>query len=113
MEKHILEIVGQRVREKRKERGFSQEELGERAGVHFSYIGSVERAEKNISLQSLERIANALEVEVFELLQVRKSNSIRSQKEDLIYKINQLLWPMDKNDLKKVIIFLTEIMGKK
>ena len=49
-------------------RGFSQEELGARAGLHRNYIGSVERNEKNISIDTIERLANALGVDVLDLL---------------------------------------------
>jgi len=48
--------------------GLSQEELGARAGLHRNYIGSVERNEKNISIDSMERIANVLGVDVVDLL---------------------------------------------
>ena len=48
--------------------GFSQEELAERAGLHRNYIGSVERNEKNISIDSMERLAIALGVDVLDLL---------------------------------------------
>ena len=48
--------------------GFSQEELGARAGLHRNYIGSVERNEKNISIDTIERLANALGVDVLDLL---------------------------------------------
>lgn len=46
----------------------SQEELADRAGVHRTYIGMIERAEKNITLINIEKIANALEISVSELL---------------------------------------------
>ena len=48
--------------------GFSQEELAARAGLHRNYIGSVERNEKNISIDSMERLAIALGVDVVDLL---------------------------------------------
>jgi transcriptional regulator with XRE-family HTH domain len=48
--------------------GFSQEELAARAGLHRNYIGSVERNEKNISIDSMERLALALGVDVLDLL---------------------------------------------
>jgi transcriptional regulator with XRE-family HTH domain len=48
--------------------GFSQEELAARAGLHRNYIGSVERNEKNISIDSMERLAAALDVDVVDLL---------------------------------------------
>ncbi len=47
----------------------SQDELAERSGLHRTYIGSVERAERNISIDNMEAIANALDLELAELLQ--------------------------------------------
>ncbi len=48
--------------------GLSQEELAARAGLHRNYIGSVERNEKNISIDSMERLAIVLGVDVIDLL---------------------------------------------
>ncbi len=63
----ILFKFGRHVRKLRKEKGMSQEELGFRAEIHRTYIGSVERGEQNISLINVEKIANALKLEVREL----------------------------------------------
>ncbi|ANH76632.1 helix-turn-helix domain protein [Ralstonia insidiosa] len=52
--------------------GLSQEELAERAGVHRTYIGMLERAEKNVTIYNIERVAVALGVEPAVLLQKRK-----------------------------------------
>ncbi|MGD9976513.1 MAG: helix-turn-helix domain-containing protein [Bacteroidales bacterium] len=64
----ILVKLGNRVKELRKELGISQEELASRANLHRTYIGMIERAEKNITLINIEKIADALEVEIIELL---------------------------------------------
>ncbi|HAN17667.1 MAG: transcriptional regulator [Bacteroidetes bacterium GWC2_33_15] len=64
----ILVKFGNRVKELRKELGISQEELASRADLHRTYIGMIERAEKNITLINIEKIADALEVEIIELL---------------------------------------------
>ena len=64
----ILIKFGEKVRETRKEKGLSQEELAHKADLHRTYIGMIERAEKNITLINIEKIANALEVEIKELL---------------------------------------------
>ncbi len=65
---NILIIFGEKVREIRKDKGLSQEELAHKADLHRTYIGMIERAEKNITLVNIEKIANALEVNIKELL---------------------------------------------
>ncbi|MCB0742959.1 MAG: helix-turn-helix transcriptional regulator [Ignavibacteriae bacterium] len=65
---NILIKFGERVREIRKEKGLSQEELAHKADLHRTYIGMIERAEKNITLINIEKIANALEVNIKELI---------------------------------------------
>ena len=61
----ILIEFGDKVREFRKEKGYSQEELAYRSGLHRTYIGMIERAEKNITLINIEKIANALEMNIY------------------------------------------------
>jgi len=60
----ILIAFGKRVKEERLKVGISQEELAARAGVHRTYIGMVERAEKNITLINIEKIAKALNITI-------------------------------------------------
>jgi len=66
--KKILIAFGERVRQIRKEKGLSQEELSFRADLHRTYIGMIERAEKNITLTNIEKIAKALGVSIKELM---------------------------------------------
>ncbi len=63
----LLKKFGLKVQQRRKELGISQEELAYRAGVHRTYIGMIERAERNITLSNIKRLADALGVEVKEL----------------------------------------------
>ena len=66
---NILEIFGRNVQKYRKEKEISQEKLAEIAGVHRTYVGMIERAEKNITLRNMEKIANALNVKIKDLLE--------------------------------------------
>lgn len=68
MNKHILIQFGKRVREEREKKGYSQERLGELAKVHRTYIGMIERAEKNITLTNMEKISRALGKKVNDLI---------------------------------------------
>lgn len=66
--KKILLAFGEKVRELRKLKGLTQEELSYKAELHRTYIGMIERAEKNITLTNIEKIAKALDVHPSELL---------------------------------------------
>jgi transcriptional regulator with XRE-family HTH domain len=61
-------LFGRRVREFRAERGLSQEQLAELAGVHRTYLGGIERGERNPTLSNVERIAKALRVSPAQLV---------------------------------------------
>jgi transcriptional regulator with XRE-family HTH domain len=67
LKKKILLEFGIKVREIRKAKGLSQEELSFKADLHRTYIGMIERAEKNITLTNIEKIAKALNGDIKEL----------------------------------------------
>lgn len=64
MKKEVLIRFGQKVRDERTKLGISQEELAARAGVHRTYIGMIERAEKNITLENIEKVCKALHLSI-------------------------------------------------
>ena len=66
----ILNIFGENVRRHRRLLNISQEELAHKADLHRTYIGMIERAEKNITLVNIEKIANALEVRIEDLISI-------------------------------------------
>ena len=61
-------IVGRKVREHRRRLGVSQERLAEDLGFHRTYLGSVERGERNLTLASVEQLAQRLGVDPLDLL---------------------------------------------
>ena len=62
MKSSTLLKFAERIRAERKRLGLSQEALADKAGVHRTYIGMIERAEKNITLANIEKLAKALKV---------------------------------------------------
>ncbi|HDH05362.1 MAG TPA: XRE family transcriptional regulator [Nitrospirae bacterium] len=61
---------GKKVREERQKRSLSQERLAMKAGVHRTYIGMIERAEKNITLENIDKLAKALGIPIEELFRL-------------------------------------------
>ena len=64
----IKQLIGARVRALRKERQLSQEALAGKAGLHTTYVGAVERGERNVSIETLEKIADGLGVKISDIL---------------------------------------------
>jgi transcriptional regulator with XRE-family HTH domain len=64
----ILASVGGKIQKIREEKGITQDQLGERAGINAKYVSAIERGQKNLTILTLEKIAKGLDVELFELL---------------------------------------------
>ncbi|HTZ87865.1 MAG TPA: helix-turn-helix transcriptional regulator [Solirubrobacteraceae bacterium] len=61
-------LFGERVRSRRRALGLSQERLAERAGVHWTFVGQVERGQRNLSLHNALKLAGGLGVDLVELV---------------------------------------------
>lgn len=72
MKKDILLKFGRKVREERLKKQLSQEQLAELADVHRTYIGMIERGEKNITLENIEKISSALGLKIKDLMEIQK-----------------------------------------
>jgi transcriptional regulator with XRE-family HTH domain len=66
----LLHALGQAIRQVREDRNLSQERLAELAGLHRTYISSVEQGRRNVSAENIYKIANALGVSMTELIQL-------------------------------------------
>lgn len=88
----IAKIIGQRIRNYRTQKGLSQEKLAELAGCHPTYIGQLERGEKNATLESVEKVASAMDIslsELFDKLGKSGSNNIAAKCYDLVASKNE------------------------
>lgn len=65
--------VGLNIRKYRRKKAWSQEQLALEANLHRAYIGQIERGEKNVGLQNLEKIAKALGVKLENLLKIKNA----------------------------------------
>lgn len=71
---NLIHYFAVNLRRYRKERGYSQEYLAELAGLHRTYISAVEREKRNISIDNIGRIAEALDINAYELLMPELNN---------------------------------------
>lgn len=101
----ILKRLGDRIRFLRKEKGLSQERLGELADLHTNYIGQVERGEKNSTIESLERITIGLNVSLEDLF--RYIDPVKQ--EDELGQINQLLSSRSAQDRAMILKLINNV----
>ncbi|KZE74942.1 hypothetical protein AV654_28790 [Paenibacillus elgii] len=86
----LMKMVGEGIRHFRKLRGLSQEELANKAEVHETYIGKLERSEKVCSVEVLDKITNALDlsmVEFFRYVQPVSGKGSESTLEEIVNKL--------------------------
>ena len=110
--KHVRTFLGQRLRALRKQRGFSQERLGDGAGLSGKFIGEVERGEKSISIDSLYRVSVALEISLRELTDVRadKPSAVPSEDAEKIFAL--VVGRRRPGDIRKAYRVLRAVLEK-
>ena len=64
----LRKLIGTRIRSVRKQKGLTMQELSQRAKIQYNYLGDVERGDRNISIDILEKIVTALDIHLRELL---------------------------------------------
>jgi XRE family transcriptional regulator, regulator of sulfur utilization len=108
--RHVRKFLGQRIRTLRKQRGLSQERLGERSGLSGKFIGEVERGEKSISIDSLYHVAVALDIPLRDLTDVRDRSTVPNEDAEKIFALVSGRRRVD--DLRKAYEVLRAIFGK-
>ena len=86
----LKKLVGDRIRQLRREKRLSQEELGYKSDLHYTHIGAIERGEKNWSIDTLVKVAGGLNVTVNDLLALpSKTEAFKNLKKAIITEINE------------------------
>ena len=86
----VKKLVGERIRQLRKERKLSQEELGYKSDLHYTHIGAIERGEKNWSIDTLVKVAGGLHATINDLLIFpSKPEDVKKLKKAVIAEINE------------------------
>lgn len=96
----LSERIGSNIRRRRKELGLTQEQVGEKAGLDWTTIGAAERGVRNLSVESLLKVADALGVTAGDL--VESSEREPSEKEQALHRLTRLLQDATIDDIELV-----------
>ncbi len=108
----ILKRLGARIREERKKAQLTQERFAERVGLSVDYIGYIERGKQAPYLKTLERIANALSVEVYELFLFREDGKETDKEEAAIKELVLSIRNQDPEDIKFAAFILKQVFER-
>jgi transcriptional regulator with XRE-family HTH domain len=97
--------LGRRIRSLRRSRDLSQEGLAEKAGISYKHLGEIERGKANVTIDIVERIAAALDMEMVELFDYEHEGEVK----ELSRKINGLIKGASEGELRKVLRVLRAI----
>lgn len=102
----LVKRIGERIRRIRKEMNLSQEQLAERSGLHTNYVGQVERGEKNLTLETLEKVVGGLHISLEELFRYIGP----MEQKDALSQIIELLVERSSVDQEMVLRILISIL---
>lgn len=108
----LRNMVGDRIRDIRKAKGLTQQELAELSNLDDAYIGSVERGERNFSIDSLEKIVIALKVKPSEFLQsYDKQNAVEAAKRGAIDEYAIAVSGLNVEEIERIKRIVKEVRG--
>jgi len=108
--KTLRELFGERVRALRKAQGLSQMALGRKSELHHTYIGGLERADLNISMDNIEKVAKGLGMKPAELFQFPTEDIAASEKEMLFMEFTAWGKDQDEQTLKQMLKIVRDVM---
>lgn len=106
----LPQTIGRKLRHYRQEQGYSQEALADRAGLHPTYIGQVERGEKNITVETFSKITTALDIPITAVFDDIFRQKVPAD-ENFPLRAYQLFMDLPEKDQARLYTILTQIRG--
>ena len=106
----LRELFGGKVRALRQAKRLTQEQLGQQSGLHYTYVGAVERAETNLSMDNIDKLAGGLGVEPAELFRFSSGDAAVSDRDKLLLELMELVSDRDEKALAHILRIVTEAM---
>lgn len=107
----LIKVICANIREVRKNKGLTQEELAEKCSLHTSYLAGVERGERNITMQTLEKIAHGLEISPIDLLKFEGLDIDENffNKQEKLKLLLNIMNDFNEHELSRIINIVREI----
>jgi transcriptional regulator with XRE-family HTH domain len=106
----VCRLLGQRLRALRKQKELTQEEAGERAGVNPRYYAEVERGQRNISVGSLQKIADGLGVNLEDIFRFSVNRALTEDEEKIVALVTRVIAKGNKKSNRRIRNVLQEIV---
>ncbi len=102
---------GNKIRHYRTEQGLTQWKLADKADLHYTYVGAIERGEKNITLENIHKIANALNIKISDLFDPEEIKSEKMTPEQILkQKLLKIVQDKSEEEIKRILKILNEIL---
>jgi transcriptional regulator with XRE-family HTH domain len=112
MDSDVKKLIGNRIRSIRNEKAWSQEELAHRADLHPSHMGQIERGEKSFTIDSLEKVVNALDISFEELFRFVNPD-FKDKDTSVVFGITNKLIKRSVKDQKAIAKLIDGLLGWK
>ncbi len=106
----VKKQFGARLRSLRIKKDLTLEDLADLSGLHSTYIGSVERGERNISLEAIERLTKGLQLEIFELFLLNSESVLENNVEDFLKEVKTQTASLNKRERKFVLSLIKAVI---
>ncbi len=110
---NVKKEIGQRIRSLRKRQGLTQEEMADKCGLHWTYVGGLERGERNPTLTTMQKVAAGLGVSVTELLNAKAFQSASSDQDTREGRLMRLLRRKDNGTVDLAAGIVREVLSWK
>lgn len=109
MNKNLSRIIGDRIRRLRKQKGLTQQELAEKVGMEYTMIGRVEQGVRNLTIEGILKVAEALDADANYILAQKKKKTPLTEKDKLLEEITQEIELLNLPQLKMLDHLLTAV----
>lgn len=109
---NLLVLIGLRIRDLRKEQGYTQETLSEKADINYSYLAGIERGERNPTISHFIKIADSLGVSLYKLFLIESQSDLTNDETIMLHELKTIFDKIDTSDRTLALNILQQIADR-